>query len=84
MIEAAQRAGRHALAQEIVETFAGFGKGIVAPWTLALLARGRALIADDPKMPLRRMRKLWRITRTATDASKRLAPASSMASSCDG
>jgi hypothetical protein len=49
MIEAALRAGRHALAQEIVETFAGFGKRIVAPWTLALFARGRALIADDPE-----------------------------------
>jgi DNA-binding CsgD family transcriptional regulator len=47
MIEAAQRAERHALAQEIVETFAGFGRGIVAPWTLALLARGRALMAAD-------------------------------------
>jgi DNA-binding CsgD family transcriptional regulator len=47
MIEAAQRAGRHALARKIVDTFAGSGKGIVAPWTLALLARGRALIADD-------------------------------------
>jgi hypothetical protein len=49
MIEAAQRAERHDLAQKIFETFAGFGKGIVAPWTLALLARGRGLIADDPE-----------------------------------
>jgi glucokinase len=49
MIEAAHRAERHALAQEIVETFAGFGKRIVAPWTLALLARGGALIAADPE-----------------------------------
>ena len=47
IIEAAQRAERPELAQEIVETFARFGKENVAPWTLALLARGRALTAND-------------------------------------
>ena len=47
IIEAAQRAERPELAQEIVETFARFGKENVAPWTLALLARARALTAND-------------------------------------
>lgn len=47
IIEAAQRAERPELAQEIVETFGRFGKENVAPWTLALLARGRALTAND-------------------------------------
>jgi DNA-binding CsgD family transcriptional regulator len=47
LIEAAQRAKRPELAQEILDAFAHFGDGIAAPWTLALLARGRALVADD-------------------------------------
>jgi DNA-binding CsgD family transcriptional regulator len=50
MIEAAQRAERPELAHEIFRSFAGFGRGVVAPWTLALLARSRALIAVDAEV----------------------------------
>jgi hypothetical protein len=52
MIEAPQRADRPELAHEIVQSYAGFGGGIVAPWTLALLARGRALVTDDVEAAL--------------------------------
>lgn len=48
LIEAALRAERPELGRETLETLAHFGGRIAAPWTLALIARGRALLSADP------------------------------------
>jgi DNA-binding CsgD family transcriptional regulator len=47
LIEAAMRAERRDLAQTTLDTFVLFGQRIAAPWTRALAARGRAMLADD-------------------------------------